>query len=145
VVQTGAQCTMTSTPSPTSQNVRLTISVTPEVHETFQRLSKASSMSISKAMGEWLGDTLEAAEFMAEKMEQARAAPKVVMREMHAYALGLVDETSDLMARMKKKGQTQDGGDASAPRRPVAAPSPRPVIRGGKSKDKNHANGGKAL
>jgi hypothetical protein len=100
-VQSGSQCTMTSTPTP---NVRLTISVTPEVHATFQRLSKAGSMSISKAMGEWLGDTIEAAEFMAEKMEQARAAPKVVMREMHAYALGLADETGALMETLRKKG-----------------------------------------
>lgn len=100
---------MTSTPT---QNVRLTISVTPEVHATFQRLAKGSSMSISKAMGEWLGDTLEAAEFMAEKVEQARAAPKIVMAEMHAYALGLADETGDLMKRMRAKGSPERRGDA---------------------------------
>ena len=101
-VQTGAQCTMTST---TSTNVRLTITVTPEVHATFQRLAKAGSMSISKAMGEWLGDTIEAAQFTAEKMEQARAAPKVVMREMHAYALGLADETGALMESLRQQGK----------------------------------------
>lgn len=61
-------------------------------------------MSTGKAMGEWLADTVEAAEFMASKMEQARAAPKVVMREMHAYALGLADETGDLMRKMAAKG-----------------------------------------
>lgn len=131
---------MTST---TTENIRLTISVSPEVHATFQRLSKAGNMSLSKAMGEWLADTVEAADFMASKMEQARAAPKIVMREMHAYALGLVDETSDLISRMKK-GPAEAGGDAVAPRPSRAAPSPRPVIRGGKSKVKNHANGGKA-
>lgn len=131
---------MTST---TTENIRLTISVSPEVHATFQRLSKAGNMSLSKAMGEWLADTVEAADFMASKMEQARAAPKIAMREMHAYALGLVDETSDLISRMKK-GPPQADGDAVAPRPPEAAPSPRPVIRGGKSKVKNHANGRKA-
>lgn len=95
---------MSSTPA---QNIRLTITVTPEVHATFQRLSKAGSMSISRAMGEWLGDTVEAAEFMAEKMEQARAAPKVVMAEMHAYALGLADETGAMLQRVKDKGREQ--------------------------------------
>lgn len=93
---------MTSTPSP---NIRLTITVSPEVHATFQRLAKASGMSISKAMGEWLGDTLEAVEFTAVKVEQARSAPKVVMREMHAYALGLADETSALMDQVRMVGE----------------------------------------
>lgn len=102
---------MTSTPTP---NVRLTISVTPEVHAAFLRLSKAGSMSISKAMGEWLADTVEAAEFMATKMEQARAAPKVVMREMHAYALGLADETGALMDQLREKGRAERSGAARA-------------------------------
>jgi hypothetical protein len=94
---------MTSTPTPS--NVRLTISVSPEVHATFQRMAKAGNMSISKAMGEWLGDTIDAAEFMALKMEQARAAPKLVMAEMHAYALGLADETGDFIQKMKDMGK----------------------------------------
>lgn len=92
---------MTSTPTP---NIRLTISVTPEVHQTFQRLAKATGMSIGKAMGEWLGDTIEAAEFMTSKVEQARAAPAIVMREMHAYALGLADETGAMMENIRQKG-----------------------------------------
>lgn len=61
-------------------------------------------------MGEWLADTLEAAEFMAEKMEQARAAPRMVMREMHAYALGLADETGDVIKRMQAKGRAERAG-----------------------------------
>ena len=111
---------MTSPPTP---NVRLTISVTPEVHATFQRLAKGSGMSISKAMGEWLGDTIEAADFMATKIEQARAAPKIVMREMHAYALGLADETGALLERVAEKGK-QDRAAASA--RAPTGPASRP-------------------
>lgn len=61
-------------------------------------------MSTGRAMADWLADTVDAAEFMAEKMEQARAAPKVVMAEMHAYALGLADETGDLLRRVREKG-----------------------------------------
>lgn len=94
---------MTSPPSPT---LRVSVTVTPEVHDTFKRLAAAGSMSLSRAMGEWLGDTVEAAEFMAQKMEQARAAPKIVMREMHAYAQGLADETGALMERMRQEGAT---------------------------------------
>lgn len=111
---------MTSTPTP---NVRLTISVTPEVHAAFQRLAKAGSTSISKAMGDWLGETVEMADFMAEKMEQARAAPKVVMREMHAYALGLADETGALIERVREQGKKDRAtGSASASRGPLARP-----------------------
>jgi predicted translin family RNA/ssDNA-binding protein len=103
---------MTSPPS--SQNIRLTITVTPEVHEAFQRFAKAAGMSLGRAMGEWLGDTVEAAEFTATKMEQARAAPKVVMREMHAYALGLADETGQLMNTLREKGRAERSGAARA-------------------------------
>lgn len=113
---------MTSTPS--SSNIRLTITVTPEVHETFQRIAKAGNTSLSKAMGEWLADTTEAAQFMADKMEQARAAPKVVMAEMHAYALGLADETGALMAHVRQMG---NAGRASARGVTGAQPQARPV------------------
>lgn len=95
---------MTSTPTP---KVRLTISVTPEVHATFERLAKASNMSMSSAMGQWLEDTIEAANFMAVKCEQAKAAPKLVMAEMHAYAMGLADETGALMETLREKGRAQ--------------------------------------
>lgn len=122
---------------PTPSNVRLTISITPEVHETFQRLAKASSMSISRAMGEWLGDTLDAATFMATTMEKARAAPRLVARELHAYALGLGDETGELLKRVQKKGRVAGaaGGASASPEAPAASP-PRLVIRGGNSPQK---------
>lgn len=121
---------MTSTTSPTTEPVRLTITVTPEVHAAFRRLADASGMSMGKAMGEWLGDTLEAVEFMAEKMEQARAAPRLVMQEMHAYALGLADETKQVLEQVRKRGQRGEPASGVAPASPMP---PRPVIRGGKS------------
>ena len=80
-------------------------------------------------------------------MERARAAPKIVMREMHAYALGLADETGDLMRTIAKKSKEEKaarsaGGGGSvralhpAPdgsSGPDSAIPPRLVIRGGKS------------
>ena len=130
---------MPSTPTPTTDRVRLTISVTPEVHATFQRLSAASSMSISRAMGEWLADTLEAAEFMASTMEKARAAPKLVTRELHAYALGLADETGDLMRKIGASGRVTGGAAAQAGDQPGARPllgSPPSSNTGGKGPGK---------
>lgn len=93
------------TTNSTAKNVRLTISVSPEVHEAFFRMSKAANISISKCMGEWLLDTLEAAQFTALKMEEARSAPKLVAAQMHSYALGLVDETGSLINSIREKGR----------------------------------------
>lgn len=119
---------MTSTPSPT---LRVSVPITPEVHEAFKKLASATGMSTGKAMGDWLTDTLEAVEFMAEKVQQARAAPKIVMREMHAYALGLADETGALLERVAEKGK-QDRAAASARATPGPASRPPPSNTGGK-------------
>lgn len=119
---------MSSTPSPT---LRVSVPITPEVHEAFKRLATATGMSTGKAMGDWLADTLEAVEFMAEKVQQARAAPKIVMREMHAYALGLADETGALLERVSEKGKAERS--AASARAPAASASrPPPSNTGGK-------------
>ena len=106
--------------------VRVTVPVRQDVLETFQRLAEAGSMSTGRAMGDWLADTIEAAQFMAEKMEQARSAPKIVIREMHAYAQGMADETSALMEQLRQKGQTDraSAGRARTPATGRAGPTP---------------------
>lgn len=88
--------------------IRLTISVTPEVHAAFERLSAASGMSMSRCMGDWLGDTLDAVQYTATLMEKARQAPKLVMREVHAYALGLADETGAVLQAIRTGAGTED-------------------------------------
>ena len=93
---------------------RVSVPVSAEVLEVFQRLAKAGNMSTGKAMAEWLSDTVEAAEVMASTMERARAAPKIVMREMHAYALGLADETGELMRQITRKGEIERSRQAAA-------------------------------
>lgn len=105
------------TPSP---EVRLTIPVSAEVHQTFTRISKAGGIPVGRAMGEWLADTLDAAAFMAEKMEQARSAPKLVAMELHSYALGLSDMTKDLMAALKKQAAAEP--EPEPPHRTGSAP-----------------------
>lgn len=114
--------------------VRVTVPVRSDVLETFQRLAKAGSMSTGKAMGEWLADTSDAAQFMAQKMEQARAAPRIVAREMHAYALGLADETGAIIERMREKGREarQRGATSGAPGCRGYRPNPPSCNTGGK-------------
>ena len=93
--------------SPPTKPPRISVPVSDEVLQVFQRIAKAGNMSTGRAIAEWLGDTVEAAEYMAATMERARAAPKVVMREMHAYALGLADETGELMRTLAEKGKVE--------------------------------------
>ena len=118
---------------PDQKAIRVTVPVTPEVQAAFQRLAAASGMSTGKAMGEWLADTMEGALTMAEMLEKARRAPKQAVSEMHAYALGLADMTSELMETLRKgsgKGKTgaavepTGGGTAAAP----VAPAPLPPL-----------------
>lgn len=88
-------------PPPPSERIRLTISVPVEVHAVFQRMAKASGQSLGVAMGDWLHDTVEAAELMTAMIEKARAAPKQVMRELNALALGYSDETGAALKAMR--------------------------------------------
>lgn len=136
VVQTAPM----NTPPP---KIRLTITVTPEVHEAFSRLAKASGMSLGRAMGEWLADTLDVVQYTAGKVEEARIAPRLVAQEMHAYALGMVDETSAVLQAVREKASAVAAGKRSAAATADAS-SPRPVIRGVKSPKKDQGRGGKA-
>lgn len=133
--------------TPTTERVRLTISVTPEVHATFLRLSKASGMSISRAMGEWLGDTLDAAEFTAVQVEKARTAPAKVARNLHAYSMAMAQEAMDLLDRAAaKKGPAAGAGKRSAaPAAGPSAPFPPSSNTGGKVPKQTGRRGGKDL
>lgn len=123
---------MNKTLSPPSL-VRVTVPVTPEVLEAFQRLAKAGNMSTGKAMASWLEDTLDGVSYLASTMERARAAPKLVARELHAYALGLADETGDLMRKVREMGKAGGRSAASsAPPNAPAAPIPPSCNTGGK-------------
>ena len=113
---------MTNPPHPKPDKIRLTITVTPRVHEAFTRLSAAASISLGRAMGDWLSDTIDAAEFTAQKMEQARSAPGLVARELHAYALGLTDETGEFMRQISAKGVV-DRAATGMRKRPPSGPS----------------------
>lgn len=106
------------------ETVRLTIPVTVEVHEAFTRIAKASKQPIGRAMGQWLEDTVDAANYLAQTLEKARSAPKLVAQELHAYALGLTDETGDLMDRIRAAGREKAAGGAQRERGGPAAATP---------------------
>lgn len=106
---------------PPSKSLRVTVPVSEEVHEVFKRLARAGNMSTGKSMGEWLKDTVEAAELMATTMERARAAPKIVTAELHAMMLGMTEQTKELADRFSKMGVAarSASGSAAAPSVPI--------------------------
>jgi hypothetical protein len=109
----------------TTDRIRTTISLDPEVHEIFKRMAEASGMSVSRAMGEWLADTAEGAEFVVAKMVEARQAPMLVMREMHAMAKGLNDEVEKTMQQIRQANRpSQRSGTGGS--RGVSSPSVAP-------------------
>jgi uncharacterized protein YbjQ (UPF0145 family) len=102
--------------------IRTTISVDKDVHEIFVRMAETAGMSVSRCMGEWLGDTADGAQFVAEKMAAARKAPMQVMREMQAMSKGLQDGVEETMKEMRQRAR----GDALvAPGARAAASPPR--------------------
>ena len=125
---------MTKTLTPPTRPPRVSVPVSSEVLDTFERLAAAGNMSTGKAIASWLEDTLDAAEYLASKMVQARAAPKLVAAELHAYALGLADETNQLMKDLQAKGRADRAQSSSAaPTRARAArPDPPSSNTGGK-------------
>ena len=131
---------MPSVPAVPADRIRLTISVSPEVHAAFTRLAAVSNSSIGREMGDFLGETVDAVQFIAGKMEEARAAPGIVAREMHAYALGLADETGALMAQMRKAGAAVRTASAGRP----GASVPPSSNTGGKPPRKPSKNPGRA-
>lgn len=106
-------------------------------------MASAGSMSISRAMGDWLNDTLEAAEFMTSMIERARASPRLVVQELHAHALGAADEAVSLLDEIRQKAAAEraaGGAPGRGDRRAVALlPLPRPVIRGKSPRAKKDA------
>lgn len=103
---------MNKTLSTPTKAYRISVPVAPDVLAIFERLAKAGNMSTGRAMAEWLGDTVEAAELMASTMERARAAPKIVTAELHAMMLGMADQTKELQDKFRKyKGTLDDWQD----------------------------------
>lgn len=102
------------TPHDHADRIRLTIPVSPRVHAAFKRISEATSVPVGRCMADWLRDTIDAAEYMADTLQDARAAPRLVAEKLHAYALGVTDETGSLLAKVRdmgKRGGTRTADD----------------------------------
>ena len=110
-----------------TERIRLTITVTPEVHEVFSRMAESSGLSLGRTMGDWLEDTIEGAQFVAQKMVEAKQQPRLVMREMQAMAAGLQEEVANTLDELRKRGADGRVGGAGAAGRAKPPSSPTGV------------------
>lgn len=123
---------------------RVSVPVSFEVLEAFKRVAKVSNQSTGKAIAGWLEDTVDAANYMAQSLEKARSAPHLVARELHAYALGLTDETSALIDQVREKGKRAAATDGARDFG-RGGPIPPSCNTGGKvPQGKKRAGGGKS-
>ncbi len=104
-------------PKPRPKPARVSVPLSREALEAFEALAKVQNLSTGKAIAEWLEETIDAVLYLSTLLEEARAAPKLVAQKMHAFALGLADESGALVEQIKqdskKKRESKKGpGDA---------------------------------
>ena len=102
--------------------IRVTVPVSPEVLERFQRLSRVAGQSVGRAMGEWLEETQSGLDPMIEILEQHKRAPLKAIQTLQNYSSTLSDMTADLFQSVKHL----DESEASLA---IAAASARTVDR----------------
>lgn len=93
--------------------IRLTVDLTPEVHATFVELAQATGIGIGRTIGDWLGDTQDAARHVASIVQEARKRPSVAASQLHSYASGLSVLTEQLLEDVKKG--REPAGPVTAP------------------------------
>lgn len=103
-----------------NEKTRVMVPVTPEVKAVFERLAAAQGCTTGRAISDWLTDTIEGAAAIADLVEKARKEPVAAMRQMHSYALGLGDMTTEILEGLRK---ATTKGPAKALQQPPAGGS----------------------
>ena len=99
-----------------NETKRVMVPITPEVQAVFERLAAAQGCTTGRAISEWLTDTLEGAAAIADLVEKARREPIAAMRQMHSYALGLGDMTTEILDGLRKATSSKsEGGGQQQP------------------------------
>ena len=110
--------------TPHIKPIRVTVPVTPEVLEMFQRLSTASGKSVGRLMGEWLDETREGLEPMIEIMINFKKAPKAAVQALQLHANALNEMTADVVKQaMRLKPDGSMDAESQAERDGIHEPS----------------------
>lgn len=130
---------MTSTP--TKKPIRLSIPITPEAYEVFQRLSTVSGRSFGASVSQWLMDTREAASLMADNLERLREAPGELMARVKLHISAVEDAAQmaidDAISRAEQdefegRPRGRKGLASDAPKGPAKPLTPPSSNTGGK-------------
>ena len=111
-----------------AERIRFTVSVDPEVHAAFVEMADAAGQSLSKAVGDWLGDTTDAARFVANQLREARSSPVVAVAQLRNKQALAVERTDNLLrdlrsGKLKVVDVKAAGGSPSA--EPASSRRPR--------------------
>lgn len=121
-----------------SDRIRTTISVPQDVYEVFKQMAEASGVSVSRCMGDWLGETVEGAQHVSMQLQRARELSKKGIKQLHAALKS--GESMDEFAT-EKAART----DGASPAQPARTPPPTPYSNTGlKSPTGHKSRGGKA-
>lgn len=107
----------------TPKTIRVTVPVSPEVLDLFQRFSRLSGQSVGRSMGSWLEETKDGIVPMMDIMEHHKKAPMKAIQSLQAYAGTLTDLTEDLFTQVSvmDRGPAQLAGAADSARNAVKA------------------------
>lgn len=100
--------------------LRVTVPLSPEVHDAFVKVAAAQGVSVGRAMGDWLRDTSDAALQMASMVSDIKTKPFEVALRLSGYASAMSDVSTGLVERIRK--QSKVGG---AERGPDTGKAPR--------------------
>lgn len=110
---------------------RVSVPLSREALDAFETLAKVQNLSTGKAIAEWLEETIDAVLYLSKILEEARSAPNLVAQKMHAFALGLADESGALVEQIKTESR-QRAQDAKRPGSAGGSLVPPPCNTGGK-------------
>jgi hypothetical protein len=101
----------------------------PATLEVFRKMAAAMGVSVGRCIGDWCADTVDGAQFVMQKMQEAKKTPALVMREMEAMSAGLLSEIQRA-SRDVAAGRATPGAVARERER-SAAPAPSGAGRRG--------------
>lgn len=88
--------------------IRTTVPVEAEVLAVFQHMAEAMGKSLGATIGDWLGETAEAAGVVTQAMLKARKSPARAMRELQRYADSVESTLTHLQAHMRDELNPKD-------------------------------------
>jgi hypothetical protein len=94
-----------SKPRTTPKPSRVSVPLSHEALAAFEKLAEVQNLSTGKAIAEWLEETIDAVLYLSNLLEEARSAPRLVAQKMHAFALGLADESGALVEQIKAESR----------------------------------------